>query len=229
MTRFKSLFAMFVGAALLMAQAAISVPAMAAGLSPASASQAGSQITTAYLTATQLQRQILDLGSAPLPDSVKTGFAVMDQALAEAERLVNKIRHLAPGLGHVRTNIAAILSAGKGGGKVPTLMDECVIELYALAINSAILEASGFLKEAGDALDKKKSKEAIYLLQKAGEALQLAHDKGAYHIQNDLEEVQAALIEFAGKLNANVPVLRDSVDERIDEVESHLYDVGMEH
>jgi len=68
----------------------------------------------------------------------------------------------------------------------------------------------------------------VFYLKRAEAALQDANEKGGYHIQNDIEEIQAALVDIEAKITSKVPVSRDTIDERYQEVQAHLFEVSPE-
>lgn len=209
--------------------AMLAAPAFAADVPAANAKEVGAQLATAYFAATQVEREVADLKGKNLPDSLKSGLGVIEQAMAKAEPLSNGHEALTPGIRHVRANLKLITDAGKVTGQTATLVDEISIELYALLINADILQAVAHLNSAKDSLAAKRAQEVSFHLQEAGKALEEANNRGAYHIQNDIEEIQSALIDMVSQVGARVPLSADAIDERIAEVTEHLFDVGKEH
>ena len=125
-----------------------------------------------------------------------------------------------------RSNTAKILAGGKVDKGAVSLMHESTAELHALIVNAAILEAVGNLNQAADALDKKDSASVTFYLQNAEKSLQDAAERGAYHIENDIEELQGALKDIENKVSSRVPVERAAIEQRVQEIKAHLFDLG---
>lgn len=204
------------------------LPAVAADLSAAAAKEIRSHLTAAFLTASQVSTEVESLTGKKAPDSLKRGLKQVDESVAAAERLANDHPNLQPGIGHVRANTAKILADGKVGQGAVSLMHESVAELHALIVNAAILEAVGDLNQAADALGKKDSASVTFYLQNAEKALQDAAEGGAYHIENDIEEIQAALKDIESKVSSRVPVARGAIEQRVEEIKAHLFELGGE-
>jgi hypothetical protein len=204
------------------------LPAAAADLSAAAAKEIRSHLTSAFLTASQVSTEVESLAGKKAPDSLKRGLKLIDESAAAAERLANGHPNLQPGLEHVRTNTAKILADGKVDKSALSRMHESVAELHALIVNAAILEAVGDLNQAADALDKKDSASVTFYLQNAERALQDAAEGGAYHIENDIEEIQGALKDIENKVSSRVPVARAAIEQRAEEIKAHLFELGAE-
>ena len=129
---------------------------------------------------------------------------------------------------YVRDVVAMVKASGKINKKNIGLIGEASIELYALMVNAAILEAEAHLESAQKALAQGKGQDVVFSLQRAVSALESANNRGAYHIQNDLYEIEAALAEMSDKVSAQVPVSVDAIAERIEEIHEHLFHVGEE-
>jgi|GEM_PF-1506335 hypothetical protein len=219
--RLAGLLTVFVGLAMAM-------PATAADLSASAAKEIRGTLTAAFITAAQLGTEVEGLAGKSAPADFKRGLKALDDSAAAAERLANDHPYLQPGIGHVRTNTAKILANGKVDKSALALMHESTAELHALIINAAILEAVADLKSAGDALDKKQSADVTFYLKNAEAALQTASERGGYHIENDIEEIQAALRDIGDRVSAKVPVQRAAIDERVQEIQAHLFELGTE-
>ncbi|MDH5528018.1 MAG: hypothetical protein OEY97_12010 [Nitrospirota bacterium] len=185
-------------------------------------------LSSAYFTSTQLERQ-LATEKGDFSPSFKLGLAQVETEMGKADRLANGHDAIAPGIRHVRDSVAAIVKDGKPTKQSRVLLDEINLELYAMVVNANILEASAHLQSAKAALGKGRGDEGKLHLQEAGKALENANNRGAYHIQNDIEEIQAALIEMGNAIDAHVAIAPERIDERIDEINSHLFDVAAEH
>ncbi|MBI5136673.1 MAG: hypothetical protein HZA24_04960 [Nitrospirae bacterium] len=208
-----------------LAAALFAAPAFA-GLSAKSAHDIGGQVTSAYLTTTQVERQMADLKGKPMTGELMNGLAAIDRSAAAATALANNHAHLQPGLDHVRAVLRMVKEDGKVSDKSIGLVGEASIELYALMVNAAIIEAEAHLNSAVDALKKDKRQDVVFYLKQANVAMATANERGAYHIQNDLEEIEAAVATISDKVSANVPVSADAIEERIAEINSHLFHVG---
>lgn len=208
--------------------AAAAAPARAAALSAASAREIAGHLTAAMVTTADLGLQVRKMAGKKADADLQRGVARVDQAVAAAQRLGNDAPDLAPGFAHVRTNMAGVIADGKVSEKAGALIDESVAELHALIINAYILAAMADLGSAADALDRKNGSEASFHLKAAVQSLQSANDMGGYHIENDIEEVQAALRDIDAKVGAKVAVGRDAIDARIAEIRAHLFQLGSE-
>ena len=211
-----------------LATAMMAAPAFAADISAKSAHTIGGQVTTGYLTTTQVERQMEDSTGDVLSKALINGLNTIDKAALDAMALSNGDEHLDPGLIHVRDVVRMIKDGNKVTSKAVGLMGEASIELYALMVNAAILEAEAHLNSANKALAKGKKQDVVFSLKEASDAMERANERGAYHLQNDLEEIEAALDEISAKVSANVPVSKEAIDERIEEINSHLFHVGNE-
>ncbi|MDH4228309.1 MAG: hypothetical protein OEW11_01005 [Nitrospirota bacterium] len=214
-----------------LATAALAVPtlATAADLPVKAAHDVAAVLTSAFLTTSMVERDVMETKGDKFTPAIITGLTRADQEMADAERLADHNEALDPGIRHVRANLKTIRDTGKSGKETGTLFDEINIELAALQINAHILEAVAHLNSAADALSAKRSSEVVTHLQEAGKSLETASNRGAYHIQNDIEEIQAALLDISSKVNAKAAVSPDAINERIAEVRAHLFDVGQEH
>lgn len=217
-----------VAALALAAGTMLATPVMAADLAASAAKEIGSHLTAAFITATQIGSQVEGLVGKSAPSSLKRGIEVLDQSAAAAERLSNDNPYLTVGIQHVRRNATMVVADGKVAAGALSAMNESVAELRALIINAYILEAMADLKSASAALDKKQGTEVVFYLKRAEAALQDANEKGGYHIQNDIEEIQAALVDIEAKITSKVPVSRAAIDERYQEVQAHLFEVSPE-
>jgi hypothetical protein len=216
-----------IAAVVLAAGTWLATPAMAAELAASTAKEIGGHLTAAFITATEVAFEVEGLVGKKAPASLKQGLQVLDEAAAAAERLSNQHPNLTLGIQHVRRNGAAVVgSDGKVAAGALSRMHESVAELRALIINASILEAMANLKSAGDALDGKRAADVVHYLKRAEAALQDANEKGGYHIQNDVEEIQAALADIGDRVSAKVPVPRSAIDERYQEVQAHLFEVS---
>jgi len=209
-----------------LATSLMAAPAFAAGISAKSANTIGAQSTSAYLTTTQVERQMEDNMGEALSGSFINGLNAIDKSAADALALSNQDEHLEPGLRHVRDVVKTIKDSGKVTKKNAGLLGEASIELYALMVNAAILEAEAHLESAAKALKKGKGQDVVFSLKRAVTALETANQRGAYHLQNDLEEIESALAEMSDKVTAHVPVSEDAITERIEEINGHLFHVG---
>lgn len=204
----------------------LTAPVMAAELAASAAKEIGSHLTAAFITSTQVATQVEPLVGKSAPASLKRGLQVIDESAAAAERLANQHPYLDLGIRHVRRNVGGVVMDGKVAAGSVSRMNESIAELQALIINASILEAAADLRSAADAIDKKNAAEVTFYLKKAETALQDANEKGGYHIQNDIEEIQAALRDIEERVNSKVPVPRSAIDERVAEVEAHLFEVS---
>jgi hypothetical protein len=203
-------------------------PAHAAAVPANSAKEIAQTLTSAFVTTTDLGITLRNMSGKPASAEVQRGLAVVDHLMAAAERLGNGHPSLAPGFSHVRKNNSGVVVGGKISEKAATLLDENVAELHALVINAYILQAMAELGNAADALDKKNPADVTFYLQNAEQALQRANDRGAYHIEHDIEDIQAALVDVQAKVAAKVPVTRDALETRMTELQSHLFQLGGE-
>jgi hypothetical protein len=203
-------------------------PAHAAAVPANSAKEMAQTLTSAFVTTTDLGITLRNMSGKPASADVQRGLAVVDHLMATVERLGNGHPSLAPGISHVRTNTAGVVVGGKVSDKAATLLDENLAELHALIVNAYILQAMAELGSAADALDKKSPTEVTFYLQNAEQALQRANDRGAYHIEHDIEDIQAALLDVQAKVAAKVPVTRDALETRISELQTHLFQLGGE-
>jgi len=211
-----------------LATSLLAAPAFAAGVSAKSANTIGAQATSAYLTTTQVERQMEDSVGDALSNNFVNGLNAIDKSAADAMALSNREEHLEPGLQHVRDVVSKVKASGKITRQNVGLIGEASIELYALMVNAAILEAEAHLESAGKALAKGKGQDVVFSLKRAATALESANQRGAYHLQNDLEEIESALGELSDKVSAQVPVSADAINERIEEIHAHLFHVGQE-
>jgi hypothetical protein len=212
--------------ALCLAAALAPTPARAAALSAASAKEIAGHLTAAMVTTADLGLQVRKMAGKKADADLQRGVALVDQAVASAQRLGNENPNLAPGFGHVRTNMAGVIADGKVSEKAGALVDESVAELHALIINAYILGAMADLGSAANALDKKNSADVSFYLKAAEQSLQSANDMGGYHIENDIEEIRGALRDIDAKVSAKVAVSRDAIDTRITEIGAHLFQLG---
>jgi len=203
-------------------------PARAAMLAAASAQEIAGHLTAAIVTSADLGLKVRTMAGKKADADIQRGVAAVDQAVAAAQRLGNQSPDLEPGFGHVRANMAAVIADGKVSAKASTLIDESVAELHALIVNAYILEAVADLGSAANALDKKNGADVTFYLKNAEKALQSANDMGGYHIENDIEEIQAALRDVAAKVAAKVAVSRDAIDMRVAELKAHMFELGTE-
>lgn len=206
----------------------VAVPAGAADLAASGARQIGDQLTSAFITADGLARDVKGQAGKKASADVRRGVANVDEAMTKAQRLANDHPGLAPGLGHVRTNMAGVVADGKVSDRAAALVDESIAELHALIVNAHIVEAVGNLRQAATALEKKDSAEVTFYLKGAEAALTSASQRGAYHIENDIEEIQASLRDISAKVEAHLVVSRDAIDQRIAEVQAHMFDLSQE-
>jgi hypothetical protein len=214
--------------AVTLVSALMAAPAFAANISAKSASTIGAQVTSAYLTTTQVERQMSDSIGEDLSSALINGLDAIDRSAVDALKLSNNDEHLQPGLEHVRDVVSRVKQGNKVTEAAIGLVGEASIELYALMVNAAILEAEAHLESANKALSKGKKQDVVFSLEQASVAMERANERGAYHLQNDLEEIEAALSEISDKVSANVPVSKEAIDERIEEINSHLFHVGNE-
>lgn len=219
MTRISRVFALTLAATLAAA------PAFA-NLTAKSAREIGGQVTSAYLNTTQVEREMANQKGKSLSGTLMNGLNAIDKSAIDATALANNDDHLQPGLDHVRNVVRLVKEEGKASEKSITLMGEASIELYALMVNAAIIEAEAHLRSAVEALSKDKRQDVVFYLNAANAAMVTANERGAYHIQNDLEEIEAAVATISDKVSANVPVSADAIEERIAEINSHLFHVG---
>jgi len=203
-------------------------PARAAALSAASAREIAGHLTAAMVTTADLGLNVRKMAGKKADADLQRGVARVDQAVAAAQRLANDAPDLAPGFGHVRTNMAGVIADGKVSDKAGVLIDESVAELHALIINAYILAAMADLGSAADALDKKNGAEVSFYLKATEKSLQSANDMGGYHIENDLQEIQSVLSDIDAKVAAKVAVSRDAIDMRVAELKAHLFQLGAE-
>lgn len=192
------------------------------------AAQLSGILPSAYFTSTQLMRQ-LDTEKGAFSKLFQRGLASLEHDVTRAEDFAGGHEALAPGIRHVAETTKKIIGMGKKGPEIATLLDEISIELYALTINANILEAIAHLDQAKQALAKGKDAEESAHLQAAAQALEHANNRGAYHIQNDLNEIEAALMTLADQTGTNAKKRKEAIDERIAEIGEHLFDVGQEH
>lgn len=214
--------------ALLLGTAIAATPARAEGIPANNARLLSGILSSAYFTSTQLGRQ-LATEKGNFSPSFKIGLANIETEMGKADRLANGHHAIEPGIRHVRESVATITKDGKPTKQTSTLLDEINLELYAMVINANIVEAVAHMESAKDALAKGRGDEVKMHLQEAGKALENANNRGAYHIQNDIEEVQADLIEMGNAIDAHVKLDPARIDERIEEVNDHLFDVAAEH
>jgi len=206
--------------------ALFAAPARAALLAAASAQEVAGHLTAAMVTTADLGLRVRKMAGKKADADLTRGVAAVDAAVAAAQRLGNGEPYLEPGFGHVRTNMAGVIADGRVTDKASTLIDESVAELHALIINAYILQALAQLDNAAGALDGKNGADLSFYLKGAERALQSANEMGGYHIENDLEEIQAALRDIDAKVSAKVAVPRGAIDTRVAELRSHLFELG---
>jgi hypothetical protein len=204
------------------------VPASAAGLAAASAREIAGHLTSAMVTSADLGLQVRNMAGKKANADLQRGVAAVDSAVAAAQRLGNQSPDLEPGFGHVRTNMAQVIAEGKVSEGASALIDESVAELHALIVNAYLLAAVAELDDAAGALDKKNGTEVSFYLKNAAQDLQSANEMGGYHIENDIEDIQAALRDIDAKVSAKVAVPRDAIDMRVAELKSHMFQLGTE-
>ncbi|MDH5527806.1 MAG: hypothetical protein OEY97_10925 [Nitrospirota bacterium] len=195
----------------------------AAAYSEFDAKRVSDGLNAAYATARQVDRSMVEGDPQMALNAIRQALKTVDTQLADAEKLVAADDAVAPGIQHVRANIATML-ATNDPARWGTLMDESMLELYALSIDGTIVEALAHLSTASDAARDGRTADLGAALQKAGHALDVATGKGGYHTQNDLDAVQQTLLD----LSSGQTVAGDVIQERIDEVRSHLFDVRAE-
>lgn len=202
----------------------VATPAGAA-VSARSAQVIAENLTSAYLTATEVERDLAANVGKALPPALASGLNTIQGAVISAEGLANDDPHLAPGLVRVRELVEGIKASPKVKKEAVAQMNEATIRLYALQINAHILEAAAHLRLALGILGQKRFKEVEMHLTLAERALTLAAEHGGYHIENDIEEIQAALQVMKNKAGQEIPLVRENVEARIEEIEDHLFDV----
>ncbi len=202
-----------------------SVPALALGVPADTMDKVGAQLTSAYLNATRVSRDAVELAGKATTPLFQSGLTAVRQAVTEARRLVRDEEFITPGIEAI-DRLLAKLSVDKLPANAAVLADELEIELYTLQINAAILKAEAHLNRAATALGKKRNSDLKYYLQQAVIDLKEAQLKGAYHLENDLESIEATLADMAAKIDARVPLTRESVDERIAEIHDHLFPIN---
>lgn len=187
------------------------------------ARQVSNSLTAAYVTAQQVDRSLTSDNPQAATRAIRQGLEVVDRQLADAAQRTAPGDAVAPGIAHVRANIATML-ATTDPALWGTLMDESMLELHALSIDGAIVESLAHLSTAAEAARDGRGNDLAAALQKAGHALDVATGKGGYHTLNDLQEVQQALLDLAtgGTVGA------ERIQERIDEVRDHMFDVRPE-
>lgn len=203
----------------------LAAPAFAQ-VSAGNANKIGGLLTGAYLTASHLERELGTSQGVALDSAVVNGLTSLEKVAADCEALAGGSEYLQPGLKHLRDVAGRIKLGGKTGKAAAGLAGEASIEIFALLVNAAILEAEDHLKSAAASL--KDSKAVIAHLQEAERALNSAMERGAYHVDNDLEAVREAIDSMTNALSENKPVNKDDIETRIEEIHGHLFDVGNE-
>ncbi len=199
--------------------------AAAANISANTAHKIGAKLTSAYLTATAVERDIQRAEGDTASPSVINGIKVITQSVSAADALVAGNPYLAPGTEHVLENLGMLVKNGTFGKNHASIINEIVIELHTMSINATILQAEDHLNSAAKALAKGKRTDLKYYLEQAVADLEEANNRGAYHLQNDLEELRSALTDLAAKVDAQLAIDPEAITERIAEVHEHLYEL----
>ncbi|MFQ5509880.1 MAG: hypothetical protein ACE5FN_11185 [Leptospirillia bacterium] len=181
------------------------------------------RMEAAYRASLAVQEAYQEDGSEALA-GMRQVLEEADAHLAEAERMVQGEERLVPGIRTVRANIRTILD--QGGVKDPTLVDENVIKMHALTINSELLAATDRLDQAVSAVEKGRFDHALSIIDEADQILASAMRRGGYHVTNDRDEIELARVLLSDSGDAAAGAARDNLVERIAEVRDHMFELG---
>ncbi len=157
--------------------------------------------------------------------SMASALDGLEAAVQEANALAGGNAALEPGMAHVLANVRRMRVNKALPADAASLGQEIIIELFALANNTRILEAEADLRAASAALGKGRADAVRNHLEAAARMLAEAQNRGAYHLEDDIATLRVVLARIKKGASPREAVTTDAMDELIGDIHGHLADL----